>query len=141
LKCRVNDAEHAQLTEYAKAFGVPVAELLRRAALRVRLVAPVPPENKERYRELGRLANNLNMAVKQSHVLSRRLDALEQGGAMGERVTREELASMIGSMTETTGEALTVLRDIRLLLIDEWEASRGIEIAREGGAGEGGTTT
>ena len=58
---RVSSDEYAALRQKAAQMGMTPAQWLREAALSRRLPSPpVPPENRERYAELARLAANLN---------------------------------------------------------------------------------
>ena len=68
INARLSADEYARVQEKAAAMGMAPAEWLRHAALDRRLPSPpVPAVNVARYGELGRLAGNLNQALRLVH--------------------------------------------------------------------------
>ena len=62
---RVSPEERTQLYEAAKRFSVSLSEFVRRAALKLRMPAAAAPEvNRETYRELCRIGNNVNQLMR-----------------------------------------------------------------------------
>lgn len=62
---RVSPEERLQLYEAAKRFSVSLSEFVRRAALKLRMPEPPVTEvNRETYRELCRIGNNVNQLMR-----------------------------------------------------------------------------
>jgi hypothetical protein len=90
---RVSPGEYEALRAKASAMGMAPAEWLRHAALDRRLPSPpVPAVNVAQYGELGRLAGNLNQALRLVHggQLPEGLQPLLE--ALGEEVRQLRLA-------------------------------------------------
>ncbi len=120
--------ELGALKAHAEGFQVSVSELARRAITRVKLAAPVSAENLSQWHDIGRLALNLNTFVRQSHILSKRLDEHDDQGP----VVREELLALISSVNGNVLSLIDIMHDVRALLTDTWEASqRDATLGRE----------
>lgn len=62
---RVSPEERTQLMDAAKRFHVSLSEFVRRAALKLRMPPAAAPEvNRETYRELCRIGNNVNQLMR-----------------------------------------------------------------------------
>ena len=84
---RVSPEERTQLYDAAKRLSVSLSEFVRRAALKLRMPPAAAPEvNRETYRELCRIGNNVNQLMR----------AINEGRAAGvDPKMLEELRALV----------------------------------------------
>lgn len=124
IKVRFKPAEYRGLHALKERTGLSISELCRRAALGLRVAAPVDAANVTQWANLGRLGSNLNQCVHQLYKLESRLRAAEQKQL---DLPAEELRRLLELAEESKAlveQVMPVLVEIRALLMDTWDGGK-----------------
>ena len=105
VELRLSEEEYDSIKERAAVFSTPMAEIIRRAALGMNVVVPLSLETKKEWREVRRLAIDLNDSLRLLHRIHNALD---------ERVAKSSHAP--SEWTPSLDEIGDRARDIEALL-------------------------